>query len=788
MTHKVFGWLIALALSEGVWGGPTQLPSGSRITIGYRRVHPNQAAKYKEAGTLTDDPITGHTQIGEGVYLTAGYGQWEGHAGDVDCAVTADEEEFRKVPKVILPDEQLLDTTHEEIDAYIKSQDSSWDPLKTIRISHIPKYGDGTVAQMAIPQALLNSRGGSLQIQVDCEDAQGPTVDYGQWENTKGDTSIMPARADSNKIFDLSNELDASRDLVEQVSSPEHVAQLELRATNAMYTAREGVRHYVKTAEECKGDRVLKGLCKDQIKYYLQDRQAYARFLIRAAERSFEMLTTPLNAVIDDAARQRAIQALQEWATRLQRQVDARAKNLEALKKGEPVKGLDDPKERDIEKTALKRELKAMKKKLSKLVDKAATFGAKEEQGSVPPKEGQKQTKLQQLGEWLQKNKNRFFPSGDGDKDDYEPTASKDDKDPSRREACVKEQYGGDASQAFETAYTVIEERDDEDRICPERQEGAAACAAAKFKGDGQAAFSDAYQLLKAIDSLELVCPPPDTAGDAPGGSSPAEDLAGLRSEGWRLFVQQALGLGYTRERLVHILDRGVGLLQLDNPRLYDLLRQHPAAFNVLLGLRRDGVRLSSCLPDGRLQRRANGAGQSSDHCEIVRAMTSGKQVGNATPNDDGKQPPTKQEPPKEPENKFHDQVKKLQHVSSGDGSWTGGILGAFFAGPLFAGSILATSPEVVALIGELGASLGLAGTAAGSFSESSAVGGALSAVRSAAARSVGSVLRRTIGRLNYLAHRGINPVVRRILSDAVRAGTRAAEREPLLRAGSLVH
>ena len=283
-----------------------------------------------------------------------------------DCAVTADEEEFRKVPKVILPDEQLLDTTHEEIDAYIKSQDSSWDPLKTIRISHIPKYGDGTVAQMAIPQALLNSRGGSLQIQVDCEDAQGPTVDYGQWENTKGDTSIMPARADSNKIFDLSNELDASRDLVEQVSSPEHVAQLELRATNAMYTAREGVRHYVKTAEECKGDRVLKGLCKDQIKYYLQDRQAYARFLIRAAERSFEMLTTPLNAVIDDAARQRAIQALQEWATRLQRQVDARAKNLEALKKGEPVKGLDDPKERDIEKTALKRELKAMKKELNK--------------------------------------------------------------------------------------------------------------------------------------------------------------------------------------------------------------------------------------------------------------------------------------------------------------------------------------------------------------------------------------------------------------------------------------
>lgn len=40
-----------------------------------------------------------------------------------------------------------------------------------------------------------------------------------------------------------------------------------------------------------------------------------------------------------------------------------------------------------------------------------------------------------------------------------------------------------------ETAYTVIEERDDEDRICPEGQEGAAACAAAKFKGDGQAAF-----------------------------------------------------------------------------------------------------------------------------------------------------------------------------------------------------------------------------------------------------------------------------------------------------------
>ncbi|KAM3549364.1 hypothetical protein MY1884_008772 [Beauveria asiatica] len=788
MTHRLFGWLLALVLSEGVWGGPTQLPSGSRITIGYRRVHPDQASKYKEAGTLTDDRITGYTQIGDGVYLTAGYGEWEGKPGDVDCVVTADEEEFRKVAKVILPDESLSDMSYEDIDEYIKSQDSSWDTLKTIRISHIPKYGDGQVSQMLIPQALLNSRGGSLQIQVDCEDAQGPTVEYGQWENTKGDTSIMPARGDAEKFLDLSRQLDASRDLVEQVSDPKHIAQLEQIVTNAMYTAREGARHYIKTAEECKD---LKDICRQQIKYYLQDRQAYARFLIRTAERSFEMLTTPLNAV-DDAGRQRGVQALQEWAARLQRQVDARAKTLEALKKGEAVKGLDDPKERDLEKTALKRELKAIKKKFSKLVDKAATFGAKEEQGSVPPKEGQKQTKLAQLGEWLRKNKNRFFPSGDGDKDDYEATVGKDDKDPSQREACVKEQYGGDASQAFETAYTVIEERDDEDRICPEGQEGAAACAAAKYKGDGQAAFSDAYQVLKATDSLELVCPPADTSGDAPGGSNPA-DLAGLRSQGWRLFVQQALDLGYTRESLVHILDLGVARLQIDNLRLYDLLRQHPAAFNVLLGLRRDRVQLSSCLPDGRLQRRANDAGQSGDICEIVRAMTSGKQSDSATPEGDGKenpskQEPSKQEPPKEPENKFHDQVKKLQNASQDDGSWTGGILGAFFAGPLFVGSVLATSPEVVALIGEFGASLGLTGTAAGTFSESSAVGGALSAVRSAAARSVGSVLRRTIGRLNYLAHRGINPLVRRIVSDAVRAGTRAAERVPLLRAGNLVH
>ncbi|KAK8924360.1 hypothetical protein VCV18_004779 [Metarhizium anisopliae] len=46
----------------------------------------------------------------------------------------------------------------------------------------------------------------------------------------------------------------------------------------------------------------------------------------------------------------------------------------------------------------------------------------------------------------------KFCPFGDGqdgeNKDDYEPTGENDNKS-SRREASVKEQYGGDASQAF---------------------------------------------------------------------------------------------------------------------------------------------------------------------------------------------------------------------------------------------------------------------------------------------------------------------------------------------------
>ncbi|KJK73546.1 hypothetical protein H634G_11197, partial [Metarhizium anisopliae BRIP 53293] len=150
-----------------------------RITIGYRRVHPNQAANYKAAGTLTDDPITGETQLGEGVYLSAEYGGWAGYPGDVNCVVTADKKAFSETPIAIFDEDELADMTDGDLEEYIQSLDKTWDPKKTIRISRIPNYEFGDILQMVIPRALLNSRGGKLDIKVDFENAKGPTVDYG---------------------------------------------------------------------------------------------------------------------------------------------------------------------------------------------------------------------------------------------------------------------------------------------------------------------------------------------------------------------------------------------------------------------------------------------------------------------------------------------------------------------------------------------------------------------------------------------------------------------------------
>ncbi|KAH0592891.1 hypothetical protein MHUMG1_09344 [Metarhizium humberi] len=82
---------------------------------------------------------------------------------------------------------------------------------------------------------------------------------------------------------------------------------------------------------------------------------------------------------------------------------------------------------------------------------RAAALEAKEDKGSDKPTGSKKKTRVQQLREWHE-IWNKVLPFGHGqdgeNKDDYEPTGENENKS-SRREASMKEQYGGDASQAF---------------------------------------------------------------------------------------------------------------------------------------------------------------------------------------------------------------------------------------------------------------------------------------------------------------------------------------------------
>jgi len=62
-----------------------------------------QAAKYNKAATLTDDSNRIGTQIGKGVYTTAGLGDWKGGANDwfVTTATLTCFQSFLNYPQVL---------------------------------------------------------------------------------------------------------------------------------------------------------------------------------------------------------------------------------------------------------------------------------------------------------------------------------------------------------------------------------------------------------------------------------------------------------------------------------------------------------------------------------------------------------------------------------------------------------------------------------------------------------------------------------------------------------------
>lgn len=79
-----------------------------------------------------------------------------------------------------------MQTTETNLDNYIKSLDSSWEPDTTIRLSIMPHGRDRSATQMCIPPGLINK----TKIHALCtekkDEVKSIPVDYSTWKNVKG--------------------------------------------------------------------------------------------------------------------------------------------------------------------------------------------------------------------------------------------------------------------------------------------------------------------------------------------------------------------------------------------------------------------------------------------------------------------------------------------------------------------------------------------------------------------------------------------------------------------------
>jgi len=193
---------LALTLVSCVGASPIDLRESAQnviinaqsVIIGYRTVHPDQAAEYNRYGTLVYRGNVIGTQIGLGVYTTPIRGAWPGNPGNWHCVILAESDKFDAIPKAWVPRThggQLLWFNINLIDPYIRTLDNTWDPSRTLRMSIIDGAGNNDF-QMVIPPALVGTNGakGPLSITTHCSPTvtgiPEANVNYDQWRNVRG--------------------------------------------------------------------------------------------------------------------------------------------------------------------------------------------------------------------------------------------------------------------------------------------------------------------------------------------------------------------------------------------------------------------------------------------------------------------------------------------------------------------------------------------------------------------------------------------------------------------------
>ncbi|ROW13767.1 hypothetical protein VPNG_03521 [Cytospora leucostoma] len=194
MLAKFFA--VLLLATTSVIASPFPLDKRGNIIVRYRRASKTQAADYNKHGAVTWDPTWKEhwgQQIGKGVYSCPTRDMYTLSTDQSwYCVLSVDEASFDKLDKAWIPRKDPSNktlwnqNTETNLDNYIKSLDSSWNPDTTIRLSIMPNGKDMSAIQMCIPPALVEK----VKFHAVCKEKKNEVkddhVDYSKWKNVKG--------------------------------------------------------------------------------------------------------------------------------------------------------------------------------------------------------------------------------------------------------------------------------------------------------------------------------------------------------------------------------------------------------------------------------------------------------------------------------------------------------------------------------------------------------------------------------------------------------------------------
>ncbi|KAJ7913890.1 hypothetical protein B0H13DRAFT_2325885 [Mycena leptocephala] len=154
LSRSSLSLLALLSCISTVAGGPIRTflhRRGRNVLIGYRYVSAAKAAEYNAYGRLTAVGASG-TQLGDGAYVSPTINEWQVDDSYWQCAIFADEDKFRNVAKMYIPESSNTFFSSSRLNSYLSQ--ARLDPRSTILFSKIDGDPDQHI-QMVIPPSYL---------------------------------------------------------------------------------------------------------------------------------------------------------------------------------------------------------------------------------------------------------------------------------------------------------------------------------------------------------------------------------------------------------------------------------------------------------------------------------------------------------------------------------------------------------------------------------------------------------------------------------------------------------